>query len=376
LRLLERLKNKALKPTSQARPRFLNISKDLWLSALVASVVLASGYFIGWANYTKVRAAPMPGYHYIAEPHNPLSFMASWDAPDYLSIAHSGYINQFWTNWFPLYPILINAASHVIPSPLDAAILISWLSLIGALYFFIKISRVLFGITDDFEPLRAVMFFVLFPTAVFLIAPFTESLFAFLTLGAIYFALQKRWIPSALFLMFCTAAHVTGPLVAILVALILLEQKLRLRYVILTALIGSLGLLSYMAFLYFKFNNPISFVEAQATYHGWGQNRYLTLITSSGFVSTFFIILIVLSAIYWWKRRKSFAIYSLLYLAIPLLGKQYGGFNRYVLMAFPIQFMLYGFFRDKKTLYPYVTAVLGILWAYFVLQYAGGYIGS
>jgi hypothetical protein len=45
-------------------------------------------------------------------------------------------------------------------------------------------------------------------------------------------------------------------------------------------------------------------------------------------------------------------------------------------MAFPIQFMLYGYFRNKSALFPYVAALLGVIWTYFLLQYAGGYIGS
>jgi hypothetical protein len=45
-------------------------------------------------------------------------------------------------------------------------------------------------------------------------------------------------------------------------------------------------------------------------------------------------------------------------------------------MAFPAQFMLYEYFRDKKVMYPIVVAFFGICWAYFTLQYAGGFVGG
>jgi hypothetical protein len=63
-------------------------------------------------------------------------------------------------------------------------------------------------------------------------------------------------------------------------------------------------------------------------------------------------------------------------LCIPLLGGQFGGFNRYVLMAFPVQFMLYDHFRSSKNMYPVILAATSVLWCYFLLQYAGGYIGG
>ena len=89
-----------------------------------------------------------------------------------------------------------------------------------------------------------------------------------------------------------------------------------------------------------------------------------------------FLVLILVSGIYWWSRNKSFAIYSLLFLLIPILGKQFGGFSRYVLMDFPIQLMLYGYFRKRKFGYSVCICLTTVLWAYFLFQFAGGYTGG
>jgi hypothetical protein len=164
--------------------------------------------------------------------------------------------------------------------------------------------------------------------------------------------------------------------VVILVAMVLYEQKERWRNVAATVCIGSAGLLGYMFYLWRRFNDPFAFIKAQKTIHGWGQHSYISLITRADPLNAVLIVLLIMTAIYWWPRRKSFAIYSLLFLLIPIAGRQYGGFNRYVLMAFPLQFMLFAYFRDKKRIFPYVLALLAVVWTYFTLQYAGGYIGN
>ncbi len=353
------------------------IDRDLWLSLAAVAVVVCAGLYLGWDNNRVIT--PMPeahGFHYTAERHNPLSFFSEWDSPDYLQIAKDGYTNDFWVNWFPFYPITINLVHRIIPSALDSALIIAWTSLVAAVYAYIKIVRRIFKIDNTYEPLRALIFFLLFPTGVFLIAPFSESLYAALALGAIYFALEKRWKPAALLLLLCTATHITGPLVVILVALILLEENVPRHTVAFTVAIGSLGLVTYMSYLYDRFGRPFAFLESQQIYHHWTSYGILNLIVTATPSRVLSLILVIAAGVYWWNRRRSFAIYSWLFLAIPIFGRQYGGFNRYVLMAFPIMWMFYGWLRHKSTIFPYAAAILGILWTYFLLQYAAGYIGS
>jgi Gpi18-like mannosyltransferase len=350
--------------------------RDLWLSIAVTIIVVGSSFFLGWANDKTTTVSPLPGFHYIVEPHNILSYMANWDAVDYLSIARHGYTSLFWVNWFPVYPLAIHTLDYVSPSPLVSAFVISWLSLVGAIFFYIKIVRRLFKVTDVLEPLRALVFFVLFPTAVFLVAPFSESLFAFLALGAIYAALRKQWLWSAILAMVCSATHITGIFVVLLVGLILWEEKAKLSQVVATWAVGSLGLLAYMYYLLLDYHDPIAFLRSQTVYHDWVKHGFSNLITTATLTNVIFIVLIMVAAVYWWQRRRSFSIYSLLFLAIPLIGRQYGGFDRYVLMAFPIPLMIYGAVRDNKFIYPLATTLTGVAWTYILLQYAGGYIGS
>ncbi|MFI5240740.1 MAG: mannosyltransferase family protein, partial [Candidatus Saccharimonadia bacterium] len=229
----------------KVRSYFHRIS-DIRLAIVITLILVFVGVFLGHGFYNTVASAPSPGFHYLLEPHNPLSYLASWDGADYIQIALTGYQNLFWVNWFPLYPITIHVLNFIIPSPLVSALVIAWTSLVGAIYFYLKIARKLFNLKDVTEPLRALLFFVLFPTSVFLIAPFAESLFAFLALGAIYFALSKRYYLASLFALLSSATHITGVIVAIFVALIMLEEELEWYKVVLSLAVSSLGLLSYM----------------------------------------------------------------------------------------------------------------------------------
>jgi Gpi18-like mannosyltransferase len=351
------------------------VKHDFLMALLIGTLLIAGGIFLGADNNKVVPVTTSPMARYTQEPNNSLSFLSNWDGPNYLEISRTGYATADLSNFFPLYPIAIHVVGYVISSPLDSALLISWVCFIGAIYYYLEIVKFLFKVDDSRDALKGVAFFMLFPTAVFFLATYTESMLALFALGGIYYAFRQRYISAALFLLFATATHITGVFVLLLVAMILWEEKERLRNIIVTIVIGSLGLVSYMVYLYARFNNPLEFISAQQK-HGWLQHTVNDPNYGIGWLNVIFIILIISAIVYWWNRRRSFSIYSLLFLLIPIVGGQFGGFNRYVLMIFPVQLMLYGRFRNSKIAYPLCICLTTILWAYFLFQYAGGYVGG
>ena len=283
------------------------VSRDYLLAITLAIVVIAGSVFLGWYNNKVVLPNPAVSAHYTQEPTNPLSFMSNWDGPDYLQIAKSGYTAFDQANFYPLYPMLIDLVHFIISSPLVSALLLSWFCFAGAIYFYLKIIKLIFNVADNEEALRGLLFFILFPTAVFFLATYTEALFAFLALGAIYFALRRNYLAAGAFLLLTTATHLTGIMVWILVVLILLEQKVHISKVTWTAVIGSLGLVSYMIFLQIHFHDFLAFITSQKN-HGWLQHSYIDILTQAQFFNIVFILLLVLAAIYWWHRQKSFSV--------------------------------------------------------------------
>ncbi|HUC87988.1 MAG TPA: mannosyltransferase family protein [Candidatus Binatia bacterium] len=351
------------------------LKSDGLLAVSCAVSLIAVAIFISWYNNKVVPLNADPTARYTLEPNNFLKFMSNWDGPNYIELAKHGYTNIVQANFFPLYPLVIRLLRVVIGSPLVSALLVSWLSLIGSLYFYLKIIKHVFKLKVNAEALRCLIFFILFPTAIFLLATYTEGLLTFLALAAIYCGLKKHYLPAAVLVMLATATHITGLLVLVLVALILLEEGVKRSRVILGAAIGSLGLISYMYFLWRRFDRPLAFITSQED-HGWLRPGFSRLASTIDLFNVVFIILLILTVIYWWNRRKSFAIYAFLFLMIPLIGRQFGGFNRYVLIAFPVQLMLYSYLRNKKLAYTFIIAFMAIIWTYFTLQYAGGYVGG
>lgn len=367
--LLERTKSKTAAVASAV------VKRDLLLAIVVAVIVIIAGVFLAHQSDGIIPLNADPISHYHGEPNNRLSFFANWDAPDYINIAEHGYQNAANTNFFPLYPVLIRAVNTVIPSALYSALLIAWAGFVGAVYFYIKIAKQLFKITDNREALRALLPFILFPTGVFLFAPYTEGLFGLLALGAIYFALRKQYALAAVGCLLATAMHITGVFVLALVGLLLLEQGVKFSKAAAVVAAGSLGIIAYMIYLKLQFHSALAFVTAQKG-HGWLHHSLSGYLAELGAINLLIMLALVAAAIYWWPRRKSFSVYALLFLCIPLIGGQFGGFNRYSLMAFPVPLMFYECLRKRPLGYAVMIAATSVLWAHYLFQYAAGYVGG
>jgi len=180
-----------------------------------------------------------------------------------------------------------------------------------------------------------------------------------------------------MFAILAGLTHITALFLLVLLALILIDQKVKIKKVLIFGVLSSLGIITYMSLLFSKFNDPLAFITAQRS-HGWLHlhGNYLTNIANNfNLINLIFIILLVLSVIYWWRKKWIFSVYSGLFLLIPLAG-EFGGFDRYTLVAFPVQFMIYDKLKDKSLAYTLVIAFFSIIWAYTVMQYSGGYTGS
>jgi hypothetical protein len=335
--------------------------------------MVLAGSIISIANNRYAGLNSSPVSRYVAEPGNKLGYLANWDGVNYLNISKSGYTTSRLTNFFPLYPLIIRVVNRVVSSPLVSGLIVSWLFMMGAIFYYLKVIKLLFKVDDNLEALRACLIFLLFPAAIYLMAVYTESLFAFLSLGAIYYALKKRYLIAGTLTSLATLTHINGGFLVILIALILLEEKERVRNVAISFVVGCLGIIGYMAYLFTKYRNPFEFIAAQHD-HGWLRHSVIGNLDKFSAVDYILAIAIIMSIIYWWKRRRSLAIYSLFYLLIPIIGGQFGGYPRYTLMAFPLEFMLYDYLRDKRFAYQLLLILFSIGWTYFMLEFAAGYI--
>jgi Gpi18-like mannosyltransferase len=115
-----------------------------------------------------------------------------WDADQYLKLAKFGYTSTgAWKAWFyPLYPWCVRIVAFFNGNYLVSALVVSFVALIVAAILLRRI--VLLDFSSEIA-LRSVWFFLIFPTALFLHAPYTESLFLALAIGSVFAARTDRW---------------------------------------------------------------------------------------------------------------------------------------------------------------------------------------
>jgi hypothetical protein len=223
-----------------------------------------------------------PPYH-IRPDHILLDIFGSrWDTGFYLSIATEGYrhlgVPLPSTAFFPLLPVLIKALTVLTHDALVSGVIIANAALLGAALIFYRWVEQAWG-AETAE--RSVWYLLLYPASLFGSAIYSESLFLFLGIGAVYAASRGRWAIAA---AFAFGAGLTRLLGVIVVVLMIAEAWRVWRsstwgtrgWVALAVAAAPLGLLTYMAYLGLTFNDPLAFAHAS---EAWGRVATSPLVT-------------------------------------------------------------------------------------------------
>ncbi|MGI5845263.1 MAG: mannosyltransferase family protein [Candidatus Xenobium sp.] len=197
--------------------------------------------------------------------------LSVWERSDALWYAHlalEGYgAAAPSTAFMPLYPGLIRALSWFGLSPLGAGLLVSNVAFLLALVALFRLAR------RDFGPevaRQAVWYQAIFPASFFLLAPYTESLFLALAVGALLTARQGRWRWAGLLGGLLSATRTVG--ILILPALFLEFLSARRRghgapwLQVLWLGLVPVGLLGVMLLQAQATGDPLAFLQAQ---DGW-----------------------------------------------------------------------------------------------------------
>ncbi len=353
-----------------------------WISKrqVLVAAFLAAGFIILTLGLGHISNQTIPGNvasaRYNAEPGTHLDFMAEWDGIHYLHIAKHGYTDNSLVAFFPLYPLAIRLVMFLVSSPLISGLVVSWLALFGSLIFYLKILKEYFD-NDKVTSVMGALLFLFFPTGVFLAATYSEGLFTLLALGALYFALKNRYILAGILTGLATATRPDGVFIILLVAAVLYEAKAKLWQILVAAGSGMVGLIGYVTYLGIKLHKPFAFISAQKHHLKWAVGSFIQpMINSLSPIALVLFILAIISTVYWYSRRKSFALYSLLFVLLPIVTTNFAGYPRYMLINFPLQIMLLNKFKRSTLAYSLVLVLSAILWGYFTMHYVAGYTGG
>lgn len=292
---------------------------------------------------------------------------ANFDGVHYLTIARLGYeraanIQAF----FPLYPELMKVISQTLHlNIVTTGLIISNIAFLVLLFVWKKLITKLYSEKTAWYSTLALL---VFPTAIFFGAIYTESLFLLFVLLAFYAGYQKQWWLAGIWTLLASATRVTG---IFLLPALLVEmwqaKQISLKNLIGLAL-GSLGLLGYMGFLQQHYHDALSFMHVQSSFGAGRESSKLVLypqvvwrslkilLTSRPFDWKYFTyvneflagtlgLVGILAAVR--KIRLSFLVFALLSFILPTLTGTFSSMPRYLLTCFPI-FIALGFLGEKQ----------------------------
>ncbi len=317
-----------------------------------------SGSSLGASTYSPEEVFPYRGIE--PSQNTLLSVWQRFDTNWYLKIARSGYGEDGSTVYFPLYSFLIRVFGTLfLGRDLFAAMIISNLALLGALYFLFQIARDLVG---EENAKRTFGFFVLFPTAFFLFAPYTEALFLLFVLRSLRDGIHGRWNRAGVFGSFAALTRLQGVLIIVPLAylawrdfrkqtLLLAERKPQI------SLFAPLLLIPLSTFTFFAFTNLSLFNAYESELHArfvfpWENlsaaivaiaNRQASLIDALNLFFAFLFGIMVFAV--WIKLPREFGLYSFAMFLAPLFRmtteQPLVSMARYALVIFPV-FILWG----------------------------------
>jgi hypothetical protein len=146
-----------------------------------------------------------------------------WDTDWYLKIAAFGYDSADGTvSYLPLYPWLIGRLGTLTGNYLLSALLASNFSALAVFILFYEVARVE-GLTSG-QSGFVVLSLALFPSAFFLFAAYTDSLFLALALSSWLAARKKHWVLAGLLAGFATLTRLQGALLMPILGLLWLRE--------------------------------------------------------------------------------------------------------------------------------------------------------
>lgn len=386
-------------PQADVRAR---LSAARWLVVpFVAFAASRLGIFL--AAYLGAHLLPdnaSPPLYHLRPPDNVLMDVlgSRWDTGFYLSIATEGY--QYWgvplpsVAFFPLYPLLIRLIMPLMGGDaMLAGIVVSHVALLLAAVLFYRL------VSDEWGPEvanRAVWYLLIFPTAFFGSAVYSESLFLLTTIGAFYLARKGYWKGAALLAIATTLTRLVG---LIIVPLLLLEWLRQYRQGerpgwggLLAPALAPLGTGAYMAYLQRTFGDALAFVHASAAWartprsplvmlaelwqqpaEGWlpailAGHLHMDNWTDFAFIVTFLIIAFALLV----EQRWGEGVFVFLGVLIPLNSGLLMSQRRYVWVLFPAFILLARWGKhawvDRAITVLFITGL-----ALFTALFANGY---
>ena len=237
--------------------------RQLWQHLLFSRLALV---LVGW-----IALALLPWQYYSPTydtTSNPLILMwIRWDALWYTGIAAHGYWTQALA-FFPLYPMLIAVGHFLLHLPVDVSAVV--VSNVAMVLFVVTFYRLVSEYYGGLTARRSVWMALMFPTAFYMSAGYTESLFLWLTCAAFLASAKRQFWWAGVYGLFATLTRNEGLFVAFPFLWAYYQKHgFRLTRDIIPIFLIPLGLVIFMVYQWRDFGNPLGFMAAQSL---WGRH--------------------------------------------------------------------------------------------------------
>ncbi len=366
----------------------------VWWVILQGFAMLAFNRFRLTQPDTAYAWTAQPSGFFPAQWHDFAEIHARWDSGFYTWIAREGYTADN-AAFLPLYPVLIRGASLLWPllgqpeptiiGLMPVAFMVSNLAALGAVFALYKLVQL---DVSEVESQRGLFYFLVFPTAFFLTANYTESLFILWAALSFYFARGGQWARAGTVGALAMLTRATGVALFAGLALEWWTQRHTSRWRGLWLLLMPLAFVAFVWYL--QQTQGLSFFDTQLRMFGRMPINFAALLPSLDWAHVqvdaaaqanleldlgIGVLVIIGSLIVARRWRWSYGVFGVLCIMLPLISGSTVSFSRYALAAFPVPLMLArnehsGLLQQSYTLS--ATLLLALYTALFVQGYWAG----
>jgi preprotein translocase subunit Sss1 len=262
-------------PTASARAEW-------WAATRIAGAI--------WLIFTLLRYLVAAVTEYMFQPDHGrlaqglvglLKLPFTFDSGYYAAIARYGYFGEIgspiWQAFFPGYPVVMRAVSAGTTFQVtDGRLMVagSFISAVCSLVATVVVYRLAAATGERRAGTCAALLLMLWPTATFLTAAYSESLYLALAVGAWWNALKGRWWVAGLLCAYASFTRINGVFLAVALLVLLLvrvarkEERFRFHKLLAVAF-GIAGAAGYLIYLWMITGNPRAWQDAQL--EGWGR---------------------------------------------------------------------------------------------------------
>ncbi len=328
------------------------LTVTIWLAIINAFAVLAANRLnlkddtaYAWINPTLVEQE---------QTLDLVRLHSRWDSFWLLSVADTGYRYEKGAEtdsnivFFPIFPALVRFVTGITGGDF---LLGGWL--VSIIFLFLS-AGMFYKLVQSFhpnvDPMHAIFFFLIFPTAFFLNAVYTESTYLFFSIATFFFLFQKRFWLAGLFAFFASLTRITGlvlflPLLWEYVRYLRGGQRFSFQSLAVLFPIAGTGIF----FLYhaLRFGDGLLFFKVQ---NAWGRAFEINVghfllfsppATANLILDTCIVVASLVGILVAIRRGwHSYALYMFAVLATALATGTMMSINRYALLLFPLPILL------------------------------------